>query len=75
MENICESRKILILLSMNHQHWSKKWHGANLVPGHFLECNDDKNRCCLERTVDVYELNIPIYLQANKSMIMVDLPV
>jgi len=40
---MCESHKIfdwnlfIMLLSMINQHWFKKWHGADLAPGHFLE--------------------------------------
>jgi len=40
---MCESCKIfdwnlfIMLLSMINQHWFKKWHGADLAPGHFLE--------------------------------------
>ena len=40
---VCESCKIfdwnlfIVLLSMINQHWFKKWQGADLAPGHFLE--------------------------------------
>ena len=46
-----------MLLSMINQHWFKKWHGADLALGHLLD-NDDKNLCCLESTLDVYELMV-----------------